>query len=324
MRLRHLGERRVVARIRRAFGERRAGVLVGIGDDAALVRGPGRLLLTTDLLVEDQDFRRDEHPPRLLGRKALNVNLSDIAAMGGRPLHALVGMALPADIDEGWLRQFMAGFRAAGREAGVSLVGGDLSQAETIMIAVTVTGEALSPVLRRGARAGDAIFVSGTLGDAAGGLRLLEKGGHRGVVKEVRPLLEAFLDPAPRLELGGLLARRRLASAMIDLSDGLSVDLAHICEESRTGAEIEADRIPISPALSHMARDPLDMALNGGEDFELLFTVRPRDLAAVEKLAGRFGLSRIGRITAGRRLVLIGPGRRKRALRAKGFEHFSA
>jgi len=322
MRLKHLGERRVISRIRRAYGGRAADVVVGIGDDAALVRTPGRLLLTTDLLVEDEDFRRDGHPARLLGRKALNVNLSDIAAMGGRPRHALVAMALPADLDEGWLRMFMAGFRAAAAEAGVALVGGDLSQAERIMIAVTVTGEAKSPVLRSGARPGDAIYVSGTLGDAAGGLRLLEHGGLRGVVKAVRPLLDAFLDPAPRLELGRLLARRKLASAMIDISDGLSIDLAHICEESGVGAEVEERRVPISPALAHMARDPLAMALNGGEDFELLFTVRPKNVAVVERLARKFRFSRIGRITAGRRSVLVGTGKTRKPLKAKGFEHF--
>src|SRR5512137_719253 len=152
MRLKHLGERRVIARIRSAFDRPRRDVAVGIGDDAAVVRTPGTLLLTTDLLVEDEDFRLDWHPARLLGRKALNVNLSDIAAMGGRPRHALVAMALPADLDESWLRQFMAGFRAAAGEAGVALVGGDLSQAEKIMIAVTVTGETGTPALRSGAR----------------------------------------------------------------------------------------------------------------------------------------------------------------------------
>jgi len=322
MRLKHLGERRVVSRIRRAFAQMRADVHIGIGDDAALIKTPGSLLLTTDILVEDEDFRRDDHPPRLLGRKALNVNLSDIAAMGGRPLHALVGMAMPGDIEESWLRQFMAGFRSAAHEAGVALVGGDLSQAAKVMISVTVTGEAKSPVKRSGARPGDGIYVSGTLGDAAGGLRLLEHGGIRGVVKPVRPLLKAFLDPAPRLRVGSLLARRKLVSAMIDLSDGLSVDLAHICEESRVGAEVEASRIPISPALSHMARDPLAMALNGGEDFELLFTVRPGKVSAVEKLAARLRLTRIGWIMAGKRILLIGPGKKKRVLRTKGYEHF--
>jgi thiamine-monophosphate kinase len=324
MRLRHLGERRVVSRIRRAFDDPRADILLGIGDDAALVRGPERLLLTTDILVEGEDFRRADHPPRLLGRKALNVNLSDIAAMGGRPLHALVGLALPGDVEETWLRQFMAGLAGAASEAGVALVGGDLSQSQEIMIAVTVTGDCRFPVTRAGARPGDAIFVSGTLGDAAGGLRLLEKGGILGVAKPVRPLVGAFLDHEPRLKLGALLARRRLASAMIDLSDGLSVDLRHICEESGAGAEVEAARIPISPALARFARDPLDMALNGGEDFELLFTVRPAKVPAVEALARTFHLARIGRMIPGRAVRLVMPGNKKRPLRPRGFEHFSA
>jgi thiamine-monophosphate kinase len=324
MRLKHLGERQVISRIRRAFDEKRADILLGIGDDAALVRGPARLLLTTDILVEGQDFRLDDHPPRLLGRKALNVNLSDIAAMGGRPRHALVGMALRGDVEAGWLSLFMSGFRGAAREAGVALIGGDLSQAEEIMISVTVTGDVVSPVTRKGARPGDAIYVSGTLGDAAGGLRLLEKGGIHGVVKPVRPLLDAFLDPSPRLALGAVLGRRKLASAMIDISDGLSVDLAHICGESGVGAEVEAERVPISEALKRFARHPLDLALNGGEDFELLFTVRPAKRAAVEALAAKHGLTRIGVITPGRSVRLVGPGKRKRTLRAGGFEHFSA
>lgn len=323
MRLKHLGERAVIERIRRAFGEKRADVLLGIGDDAALVRGPERLLLTTDILVEDEDFLLPDHPPRLLGRKALNVNLSDIAAMGGRPRHALVGLALPGDVEAAWLRQFMDGLRSAAREAGVALVGGDLSRAAKVMISVTVTGEVREPVRRDGARPGDAIFVSGTLGDAAGGLRLIEKGGSRGVAKPVRPLVDAFLDPVPRLKLGALLAGRGLASAMIDVSDGLSVDLAHICGESGVGAEIEAGRVPISPALERFALDPLALALDGGEDFELLFTVRPAKRAAVEALARRFRLTRIGRVTPGRRVYLVDARGRRKLLRAGGFEHFS-
>ena len=323
MRLKHLGERRVIAKIRRSFDRGRKDVLVGIGDDAALVRTPGSLLLTTDVLVEDEDFRLADHPPRLLGRKALNVNLSDIAAMGGRPLHALVGLALPGTVEAKWLDDFMAGFRSAAHQADVALIGGDLSGAEKVMISVTVTGSVKFPVKRSGARPGDSIYVSGTLGDAAGGLRLVEKGGVSGVVKAVRPLVKAFLDPSPRLELGACLAEGRLASAMIDLSDGLSVDLGHICEESRVGAEVEAPLVPISAALDCLARDPLAMALNGGEDYELLFTVRPAKRAAVEALAERFGLTRIGLITPGRRIVLTGPGKNRRPLKARGFEHFS-
>ena len=322
MQLKELGERRVISRIRRAFSERRTDILIGIGDDAALVRAPRSLLMTTDILVEDQDFRRAVHPPRLLGRKALNVNLSDIAAMGGRPLHALVGMAAPGDLEESWLRQFMAGFRSAAREAKVALVGGDLSQADKVMISVTVTGEAKSPVTRSGARVGDWIFVSGTLGDAAQGFRLLEKGGLQGKSRGAGPLLRAFLDPTPRLELGALLARRKLASAMIDISDGLSVDLAHICEESGVGAEIESSRIPLSAALKQFSTDPLVMAMNGGEDFELLFTVRPDKLAAVRKLALRFKLTMIGRVTTGKKVFLVGSDKKKTPLRPEGFDHF--
>ena len=322
MRLKELGERHVISWIRRGFSERHPGILIGIGDDAALVRAPRSLLLTTDILVEDEDFRRAVHPPRLLGRKALNVNLSDIAAMGGRPLHALVGMAIPGDIEESWLRQFMAGFRSAARESKVALVGGDLSQADQVMISVTVTGEAKSPVTRSGARAGDWIFVSGTLGDAVQGFRLLEEGALQGEGRGVRPLIRAFLDPVPRLELGALLARRKLASAMIDISDGLSVDLAHICEESRVGAEVDPSLIPISAALKRSAKDPLALALNGGEDFELLFTVRPAKLATVRKLSSRFKLTMIGRVTAGKRIFLVTPDKKKKPLRAGGFEHF--
>jgi len=323
MRLKDLGERRVISRLRRAFSEQRPDVLIGIGDDAALVKTPGSLLLTTDILVEDEDFRPAVHPPRLLGRKALNINLSDIAAMGGRPLHALVGMALPGDVEEAWLRRFMAGFRSAAREAGVALVGGDLSQAGKIMITVTVTGEAEFPVTRSGARPGDCVFVSGTLGDAAGGFRLLEKGGIHGKGGGAASLVKAFFDPTPRLGLGALLARKKLASAMIDISDGLSVDLAHICEESRVGAEVEASWIPVSTALKRFVKDPLALALDGGEDFELLFTVRPARLAAVEALAGKFKLTRIGRVCAGRGLFLITSDKKKKPLRTGGFEHFS-
>lgn len=323
MRLKDLGERRVISRIRRAFSELRPDILIGIGDDAALVKAPRSLLMTTDILVEDEDFRRDRHPARLLGRKALNVNLSDIAAMGGRPLHALVGMAMPGSLDQGWLRQFMTGFRSAAREAKVALVGGDLSRADKIMISVTVTGEAKPPVTRSGARAGDWIFVSGTLGDAAQGFKLLEKADLAGRGRGAKALINAFLDPAPRLELGALLARRKLASSMIDISDGLSVDLAHLCEESRVGAEIEASRIPISPALRRLSKTPLALALNGGEDFELLFTVRPAKVAAVERLPSRFRLTRIGRVTAGRKISLVTSGGKKKPLRTGGFEHFS-
>ena len=323
MKLKDLGERRVIQIIRRRLdGRGRGDVRLGIGDDTAVVRGPKNLLLTKDLLVEDYDFRPALCPPRLLGRKALNVNLSDIAAMGGRPLHALLGLALPVETDAKWLLAFLDGFRGAARAAGVSLVGGDISEARKIMISVTVTGEAETFVRRGGARPGDLVFVSGTLGDAAAGLRIIEKAGRPGKDRIAGPLLRKFLDPAPRLELGALLARRKLAAAMIDVSDGLSVDLAHICEESGAGAEIDLARVPLSAALRRFAEDPLPLALDGGEDFELLFTVRPRNAARVRKLAGRFKLTEIGRITAGKRIMAVDAAGRKRPLKIRGYEHF--
>jgi thiamine-monophosphate kinase len=322
MRLKDLGERRLIAWIRRHTPHARPDVILGIGDDAAILRVPKALLLTQDLLVEDVDFRRALHPPRLLGRKALNVNLSDIAAMGGRPLHALLGLALPGAIGQAWLGEFMAGFREAASQARVVLAGGDVSAAARILISVTVTGEGRRFVTRSGAEPGDLLFASGTLGDAAMGLRLLEQGLKPRRNGSTRRLFKAFLDPAPRLELGRLLAQRNLATAMIDISDGLAVDLFHICEESEVGAELELTKLPISRALARVASRPLDMALGGGEDFELLFTVRPANFSRLRRLGRRFKLTEVGRITAGKRIVAIDASGNKRPLKIKGYEHF--
>jgi thiamine-monophosphate kinase len=322
MRLKDLGERGIISGIRALSNRRRSDIILGIGDDAAVVRAPEKLLITKDLLVEDVDFRRKLHPARLLGRKSLNVNLSDVAAMGGRPRHAVLGLALPGSLDAAWLKDFLAGFREAARRAGVVLIGGDISRARRIVISVTVTGEAELFVPRSGAKPGHWIFVSGTLGDAAQGLRLLEKGFRPGKDRTAGRLLKAFLDPAPRLELGAFLARRKLASAMIDVSDGLSVDLAHICEESGVGALIETALIPISEALRRLRKNPLPLALNGGEDFELLFTVRPRNVPRLLRLARRFAITPIGRVTAGKTILAVDPAGKIKPLPIRGYEHF--
>jgi len=325
MRLKDLGERRIITEIRRRLGgRRRKDVRLGMGDDAAVVRSPKNLVITSDLLVEDYDFRKALHPPRLLGRKSLNVNLSDIAAMGGRPLHAVLGLALPRQTDWKWLSEFFRGFREASHRARVVLVGGDFSEARRIMISVTVTGSAETFVPRSRARPGDFIYVSGSLGDAAAGLRLLKSGRRRGKGRAVSPLLKAFLDPAPRLELGSLLARKKLASAMIDVSDGLTIDLTHICEESEVGAEVELCRIPLSGALRRFSKNPLPLALNGGEDFELLFTVRPGDVPRLRRLSRRFKITAIGRITAGNRILAVDAAGRKKPLKIRGYEHFKS
>ncbi|MGB9006626.1 MAG: thiamine-phosphate kinase [Candidatus Aminicenantales bacterium] len=331
MKLAGLGEAELVAAIRRDFGGKGRGLELGIGDDAAVLR-PGRvgkLLLTTDLLVENVDFRRSFHPPYLLGRKSLNVNLSDIAAMGGRPRWALLGLALPLRLKTTWVEEFFRGFRSACRDEDVLLVGGDLSAADKIMISVIVAGQARRVVTRQGARPGDTLFVSGPLGDAAGGLRLLKKAGRPGLLlkRRLEPgldfrLRQAFLDPHPQVELGLKLAERRLASAMIDLSDGLSTDVHNLCRESRVGAEIWAENIPLSPELKKVFPSPLKLALHGGEDFQLLFASPRRSWPGLRQLSRSFPLTPIGRVVRGREIFLVGPGRRKRLLPARGWQHF--
>jgi thiamine-monophosphate kinase len=322
MNLRSLRERDLISAIRKEFSGAKKNVVLGIGDDAAAVRG-GRTpyLLTTDLLVEDVHFIAKLHPPFLLGRKALNINLSDIAAMGGRPRFALLSMALRRDVGTSWLKEFLAGFKAAAQAAGTALVGGDISGAEKIAVSVSVIGEGKYVIRRSGARPGDLIFISGCLGNAAAGFRLLRRGHRRARSKHAAVLLRAFLDPTPQLDLGLALARRKLATAMIDTSDGLSVDLHHLCEESRTGALVELASLPLSPALRRFEKAPLELALHGGEDYRLLFTTPSENLPRIARLRKKFRLRRIGTMTRGRGVFLVDAKGRKRELETKGFEH---
>jgi thiamine-monophosphate kinase len=325
MKLRSLRERELISSIRREFDAKAEGLVLGIGDDAAVIRGGKKLnLLTTDLLVEGVHFIASLNPPRFLGRKSLNVNLSDIAAMGGTPRFALLGLALRKNLDTTWVRGFFGGIKEAAGEADVLLVGGDISAAGKIAVSITVIGEAESYVPRSGARPGDWIYVSGFLGDAASGLRQLRKGGRPGRGKAAGHLIRAFLDPPPQIALGRALARSRAASSMIDTSDGLSIDLRHLCEESGTGAEIELARLPLSPAIRALERYPQRLALHGGEDYQLLFTVGPKKVREIERLSRRFRISRIGRMTRRNDVLLVDAKGRKRPLEAKGYEHFVA
>jgi thiamine-monophosphate kinase len=322
MRLRSLRERELISSIRREFASKARGLFLGIGDDAAVIRGGGKLtLLTTDLLIEDVHFIAALNPPRFLGRKSLNVNLSDIAAMGGTPRFALLGLALRKNLDNAWVRDFFEGMKEAARKSGVALIGGDISAAGKIAVSVTIIGEAEGFIARSGARPGDLIFVSGHLGDAASGLRLLRKGYRPGQDKNADHLVRAFLDPAPQIALGRALSRSQAASSMIDTSDGLSVDLRHLCEESGTGAEVDLARLPLSPAILALEKYPEHLALHGGEDYQLLFTVKPGRAAEVERLGRRFRLSRIGRMTRGKAVRVVDKIGKKRQLAAKGYEH---
>ena len=332
----------IVQRLASAFATRRRDVKTSIGDDAAIVAAPSRLAVTTDVLLEDHDFRRDTDPRRL-GRKALNVNLSDLAAMGATPLWAVLAFGLPKKTSPDWLDALVSGVREAAAEHGVAVVGGDLSASEKIFVAVTALGQAPEkPLLRSGAEPGDALYVSGTLGAAAAGLRLLEAGYRLSAEKDVLDpkgrrvpaprapekarLIRHQIDPRPQLELGAALAADGLASAALDVSDGLVRDLYRICRASDVGATVEASLLPADSALSNLAGvlrlDPLATALYGGEDFGLLFTVPRRKLAAVEALSGRFALRRIGSIDDGAGVRLVRDGRRA-PLADAGFDHFA-
>ena len=305
----------LVGRLQALFATRRRDVLVGVGDDAAVVAGAERLVATTDTLVEGQDFRKDADPRRL-GRKAVSVNLSDLAAMGASPLWALLALGLPRRTDPAWLDAFADGVREAAQEYGVAVVGGDLSASPSLFVAVTALGRAPAdgPVRRSGARPGDALFVSGTLGSAAAGFLLLEAGfrlkADRSVKApgrtrllpprstEVARLIRHQIDPRPMVELGRALAEGPVASSAIDLSDGLSRDLHRLCRATGLSASIDLERLPVDTALADLRGlvrlDPLRLALFGGEDYGLLFTVPRRRRAAAEQLSARFPIRQIG------------------------------
>jgi thiamine-monophosphate kinase len=324
MKLRSLRERELISAIRKEFSGKRGDLVLGIGDDAAIIKsGSKKLLLTTDLLIEDVHFIASLHPPYFLGRKALNVNLSDIAAMGGRPKFALLGLALKAGMERDYVREFFRGFKAAARENRTELIGGDISSSGKMSISVTVIGEGEHPIRRSGARPGDLIFVSGTLGDAAAGLKLIKKGHKLGRNKKEDVLLRAFLDPVPQVSLGRALSDGRAARAMIDISDGLSVDLLHLCEESRVGAEVYLEQLPLSPEIRTLEKKPWNFALHGGEDYRLLFTAEPRNLKAIAKLQKRFEIHCIGRMKRRKGVSMIDEKGKEQPLEPRGFEHLA-
>ena len=305
----------LIGKLQALFATRRRDVLLGIGDDAAVVADAGRLVVTTDTLVEGQDFRKDADPRRL-GRKAVNVNLSDLAAMGATPLWALLALGLPRRTDPAWLDTFAEGVREAAQEHGVAVVGGDLSASPGFFAAVTALGRAPEKGLlrRSGARSGDLLFVSGTLGGAAAGFLLLEAGYRltaEGTVRaparkrlppprstEIGRLIRHHVDPRPMLELGRVLAGEGAASAAIDLSDGLSRDLHRLCRASGVSASLDLSRLPVDTGLTELRglvrHDPMRLALFGGEDYGLLFTVPRRKRALAESLSARFAMRPIG------------------------------
>ena len=313
--------------------------LAGIGDDCAVIRqdppGDKVWLLTTDALVEAVHFDRAWHSPRLLGRKAAAVNISDIAAMGGRPLFALLSVALPAGLPDAWFDDFLAGFNAVLREHGMLLVGGDtVRSGSAAMFNVTVIGEAEAGLVlyRAGARDGDTVWVSGSLGLAAAGLELCRRGVATDAA-EWAELLKAHLDPEVQVAMGRVLAASGLVHAMLDISDGLATDLAHLCTESGVGAEVVAEQLPGTEKLAMAAAfcnmSGLDWMLSGGEDYQLLFTTPVAAAAILPQLVlaqtGR-QIHAIGRIRSRHGVVLCSRdqdgGEQRREISYQGFDHF--
>jgi thiamine-monophosphate kinase len=328
----------LVATIRRLVGSEAPGVTQGIGDDAAVVRvGDRDLLLTTDMLVEGVDFDRDIASARDIGYRAMAANLSDIAAMGGSPRFALVALGMPADTEARFVVELFAGIREAGDEHAAAVVGGDLSSSDGLVISITLAGEAPpgGALLRSGARPADRIVVTGRLGEAAGGLRLLREGPRAVAFARASgwgdDLVHAFLRPVARVGEGQTLARSG-ATAMIDVSDGLARDLGRLAAASGLGAVIWLDSVPVAAGLSALAStleaEPMNMALSGGEDFELLAAL-PADRVdgVTAALAERFGtpLSVIGEFRPEPGLVAASaPGAADEApLEPAGWDHFA-
>ena len=317
---------------KRAAGAGLPGLRQGIGDDCAVLAHTRQrdLLVTTDLFLESIHFRRRWQEPASLGHKALARGLSDIAAMGGTPRFAFLSLGLPRKSSQrgsppgpGWdqrwpqrqINGFLEGFFRLANASKVVLAGGDTgSSAGGFLADVVVVGDAPrgQAILRSGARPGDEIWVSGALGTAALGLAVLKRGKK---LLRSHAAFQAFCYPEPRLRIGQYLLRRKLASAMMDLSDGLSIDLARLCEASGVGARLDAAALP------RLAQTPLHDALHGGEDLELLFTVSPQRSPQLPRSIGGVPLTRIGRITAERKLWLI-QGNRKEPLPILGFQHF--
>jgi thiamine-monophosphate kinase len=311
----------------------------GIGDDAAVFRSSSgkETVITADLLVEDIDFRRTTTPPYLLGHKALAVSLSDIAAMGSRPQWSLISVGVP---DEVWQTEFVErfydGLLNLANRYGVQLIGGDTSRTtDSIVIDSIVAGEcpAGMSVMRSGAKPGDQIFVTGSLGAAAAGLRLIERGAHlaeQNLGDEDSQTLDHILlrqlRPEPRVGWGIVLGEEHLATSMIDLSDGLSSDLNRLCTASGAGALIDSSLLPVDTRVTELcgrrALDPLQLALHGGEDFELLFTVKPGDVTRLPRRVDGVEITRIGEITSLPEGVRISEGPRIWELKPGGWKHF--
>jgi thiamine-monophosphate kinase len=329
-----LSEDQLIAAIARVAGGQAPGVLVGIGDDAAVLEpGRGSLVVTTDMLVEGRHFERASIAPADLGAKSIVVNVSDIAAMGASPRYAVVSLGLPGSVEAAWVVELVGGMRAACDEYALSLVGGDTNRTDATTIAVAVIGDVRpgGGVRRDGARPGDLIGVTGTLGDAAAGLAVSRLGRSR-LAKALGTtwgptVLRALHRPVARVGEGQTLAQVG-ATAMMDVSDGLGKDLSRLCAASGCGARVRLDDLPISDdvvaAAAALRLDPTELALGGGEDYELLATLDATAFdRAREELDERFGMTftEVGVIIDDGLVAVTDDG--EQPLEPKGWDHFA-
>jgi thiamine-monophosphate kinase len=322
----------LIAALAREFGPPPPEVVVGIGDDcAAIAQECGQCLLwTVDTLVEGVHFDLAYMSLEQLGWKSLAVNVSDVAAMGGQPQQALLSLGWPPARDKALALDFARGLGRAGRDFGVAVIGGDTVAAPGgLTVTITLTGivAAANLVRRAGAGSGDLIYVSGWLGESAAGLEILRQ-GLKPEPSLSAPLVEAHLAPRPQVRAGRLLAEGGLATAMIDLSDGVATDLNHICRASGVAAHLPAAGLPVSPLVAAAApllkRDPIKLALSGGEDYQLLFTTPRERAGSLEAAFAREELPPprlLGEIVAGRGVWLL-TGEGKFEISGQGFDHF--
>lgn len=306
-------------------------VRVGPGDDAAVLSPSGETdwVLSCDAFIENVHFHRRLHPPDSVGYKSLARATSDLAAMGAVPRYFLLTLAIPKSLTGSWLASLLKGMARASRELDIFIIGGDTTAGPTVAISITVLGEAPrgKAIRRSGAEAGDLIYVSGRLGGAQLGLDLV-LAGHA-LDPKLRAAIRPHLYPRIQIELGAWLAKNRLATAMLDVSDGLSTDLARLCLASRVGARVSADELPctkipqfISTKFRSGKFDPLKMALHGGEDYELLFTVSQADARRLEGATNFRTLTAIGEITKSKKIMLIDRAGKESLLKPLGWDPF--
>ncbi len=327
MKLSGLGEFTLIEWIRHSTPLGR-GVRLGIGDDAAWVESKsGSMLVTSDLLIEGTHFNLKWTSLFSLGYKAVAVNLSDIAAMGGKPSYLVLALGIPGNFDSRKVQEFYRGVASLCSKSGLALIGGDTNASNQLIVSVCVMGHAPYPLVRRtGAKIGDDIYVTGTLGDSALGLTLLRSGSKGKSRRAFNYLVSRHCRPTPRLRAGTLIARRHLATAMIDVSDGLLQDLGHICTASAVGAEISAARLPLSVAYhTEAGESDLGFALSGGEDYELLFCAHQRHRARISKLRDvvQIPVTRIGTcVPAKLGITVFDQSGKRLPQRVKGYDHF--